>query len=542
MPHVTSVFCLSAGLALACSLGAQRILATTFGTVSSESLGSMIATLGDLDGDGVPDYVLGTGLTSPPTIHLCSGRTTGVLRTLTGPLNEDWGTSVADIGDVNADGVRDLAVGAPLRRSSPGTGAIDLYSGRDGSPIATILELEAAVTYLGRRVLGIDDVDADGVPDFVATAPRGGKIRVVSGRTRASHRVISFGTETAGKTTSLALLGDVNGDGVREIVAGDSTFTNGAGRIAIIDPRTGAILRTVVGSTAGTDLGTLVAGAGDVDGDGGPDFAATAPRDPGAFGSRSSGAVFVYSGRSGNLLRTLVGPIHASAFGKSLASLGDVNGDGVPDFAVGSSWSEVNNPDVGALWFSSGLTGGTLMLRAGFDDAGGFAAVCAAISDFDGDGIRDVLVSAPQETDLIYSQGAVRILSGRILAEAALEGTGCGGGPFVPLLGGTRPVVGTTALLVGEWPPGVPGFLLLSPPPPRPTNLGVPACNAYVDIASATVLLPIAPGINRWTVPLPVPSLPGFAGLEFEFQVLYGPTSGPLGFDLTNGLRWRIGW
>ena len=125
MSHVTSVFCLSAALALACSsLGAQRILATTFGTLNAESLGSMIATLGDLDGDGVPDYALGASLASTPTIYLCSGRTTGVLRTLTGPPNEDWGTSVADIGDVNADGVPDLAVGAPLRRNSPGTGAI----------------------------------------------------------------------------------------------------------------------------------------------------------------------------------------------------------------------------------------------------------------------------------------------------------------------------------------------------------------------------------------------------------------------------------
>jgi hypothetical protein len=87
-----------------------------------------------------------------------------------------------------------------------------------------------------------------------------------------------------------------------------------------------------------------------------------------------------------------------------------------------------------------------------------------------------------------------------------------------------------------------PGFLLLSPPLLQPTNLGVPDCNAYVDIATAIVLLPIAPGTGRWTLPLPVPSLPGFAGLEFEFQVIYGPTSGPLGFDLTNGLRWRIGW
>jgi len=105
-----------------------------------------------------------------------------------------------------------------------------------------------------------------------------------------------------------------------------------------------------------------------------------------------------------------------------------------------------------------------------------------------------------------------------------LEGTGCGGGPFLPLLGGTRPIVGKTAQLVGEWAPPVPGFLLLSRSRDRRPARAHPARHQAL------------------VVPVPIPGGRGFPGLALSFQVIYGPTLGPLGFDLTGGVRGRIGW
>ena len=548
MPRLAAaVFCSSAALALACSaVSAQRILATVRGVGSGDGLGAVVAALGDLDGDGVADFAVAAKppSQSTPYLQLRSGRDARLLRTIFGTGGgEEWGASVADIGDVNADGTRDFVVGVPNRRNASSTGAMEIYSGRDRALIATVIESTNDFTQLGRRVVGVDDVDADGVPDFVATGPNRTFVRVYSGRTRGILRTISFGGNNGDATTSVALLGDVNGDGVGELVAGDPAANGQTGRVAVFDLRTGAFLRSVSGGAASAALGWAVVGIGDVDADGTPDFAASAPYETHPqFGSRT-GAVYVYSGRSGSVLRTTYGPGPGGDYGTSLASLGDVNGDGVPDFAAGTG--ALTGPlgtNQGLLTFVSGLSGSILMRMEGLRAGSRFGEACAGIADFDGDGVRDVLVGASNDANPILGQGTARVISGRLLAQATLEGTGCGGGPFVPLLGGTRPLIGTTAFLVGEWQPLAPGFLLLSPPPANPTNLGVPACNAYVDIASAIVLLPIAPGINRWTLPLPVPSLPGFAGLEFSFQALYGPTSGPLGFDLTNGLRWRVGW
>ena len=50
------------------------------------------------------------------------------------------------------------------------------------------------------------------------------------------------------------------------------------------------------------------------------------------------------------------------------------------------------------------------------------------------------------------------------------------------------------------------------------------------------------PAAQAWTVPLPVPALPGIVGVEFAFQAIHGPTVGVLGFDLSNGVRWQIGF
>lgn len=545
---------LGVALALTCPvLDAQRILTTVVGTAAADGLGAAVTGCGDLDGDGVVDFAVGaTPGTSQlnPYVHFCSGRDGSVLRTLTTRVTgEEWGAAIADIGDVTGDGVRDVAIGVPSRLVGVLFGAVELYSGRDGALIATVMETTPLPGGLGHRLLGVDDVDADGTPDFVATAPSGpgtggGHVRVYSGRTRALLRAITFGSRRNDRTTSVALAGDFDRDGVREIVAGDAEASTAAGRVAVFDLRTGATVRTVAGrAQPQAGLGFVVAGLGDVDRDGVPDFAATAQTESNLLGVARTGAVFAWSGRTGNVLWALYGTRTDGAFGASLSNLGDLDGDSADDLAIGTGeFAGSLGSGQGQIVFVSGASGAQLMRMEGLRPFGRFGKVCAGIGDVDRDGFRDLLVGAPAESAPLGSQGVARVISGRILADASIEGIGCGGGPFIPLLGGTRPLVGTTAHLAGEWAPPVPGFLLLSPPPAAPMNLGVPACHAYVDLARAVVLAHIAPGTGRWSLPLPVPGLPGFPGLELSFQVIYGPTLGPLGFDVTGGLRWRIGW
>ena len=94
-------------------------------------------------------------------------------------------------------------------------------------------------------------------------------------------------------------------------------------------------------------FGRVLAGVGDIDGDGVPDLAVGAP-DEDVNGRVEQGQAYVFSGATGVLLRTLRAPMAqtGAAFGAALVGLGDINGDGVPDLAVGAPFQEVDGQDV----------------------------------------------------------------------------------------------------------------------------------------------------------------------------------------------------
>ena len=144
MPRLAAAFCSSAALALVCSsLSAQRILATVRGTGQGDGLGEVVAALGDLDGDSIADFAVCAQPASSqatPYLELRSGQDAHLLRTIAGVGGEEWGVSVAGIGDVNADGTPDLVVGIPNRINAASRGAMEIYSGRDGARIATVIE------------------------------------------------------------------------------------------------------------------------------------------------------------------------------------------------------------------------------------------------------------------------------------------------------------------------------------------------------------------------------------------------------------------
>jgi hypothetical protein len=138
---------------------------------------------------------------------------------------------------------------------------------------------------------------------------------------------------------------------------------------------------------------------GDVDGDGVPDLAVGAPWQE-VEGLSGQGQAFVFSGGTGALLRTLNDPRpqENAQFGSTLVGVGDVDGDGVSDVAVGVWRQEVEGSSVqGQAFVFSGASGQpVLTLTKPYPRRGtGFGSALAAVGDVDGDGVPDLTVGAP---------------------------------------------------------------------------------------------------------------------------------------------------
>ncbi len=214
----------------------------------------------------------------------------------------------------------------------------------------------------GRTVSAAGDVNGDGFPDFMigapSAAPNGvtgsGIAYLYSGRTRKLHYQINGVFPNQGMGSVMAAAGDVNGDGYDDVVLGTPKSTvNGlksAGRVYVYSGKNGRLLWLFQGSGTGHRLGNSVSTAGDINGDGYADIIA---------GSHTLYA-HVYSGADGSLLHKLTGQYWHHAH--QVAGGGDVNGDGFDDVAVSHSTGESDSagrPD-GVAYVFSGADGSQL--------------------------------------------------------------------------------------------------------------------------------------------------------------------------------------
>jgi len=340
------------------STGSGKLLWTADGQ-PGDTLGSGVEGAGDTNGDGIPDVIASAPASSRAFVY--SGKDGHVLLTLHGESQTDnFGTHVAGVGDVDGDGHADVIVGAPLNDAGgKGAGRAYVYSGSDGHLLLTLTGQHEG-DHFGSSVSGWSDHDR---MRLVVGAGAGGpehtgSIYVYDALSTTPKFVMAAdATGAALGAMFVTVPGDLNGDGVPDIYASD--WLNRAkgpstGRVYVASGADGKPLLTLTGENPGDGFGTSSSAAGDVDGDGAADLIVGAWQYAGA--AISGGRAYLYSGKDGRLLRTFTCRTPGDTFGFDAVGLGDVDGDGTVDLLITSGWSGVHGFHSGRVFvISSGV-------------------------------------------------------------------------------------------------------------------------------------------------------------------------------------------
>ncbi len=386
-----------------------------------DRFGVSIASLGDLDGDGIVDLAVGAhrdddGGVDRGCVYILFLDATSNVKSwqkissvsggFTGPLadNDRFGVSVANLGDLNGDDVQDLAVGA-YRDDTGGanTGAVwILFLNTDGT-VASHQKISqsdgnfggaiGSGTSFGWAVESIGDLDADGVQDLAV-----------------GHSRDDDGGFEAGAIWILFLESDGTVRDEQKIGPGTGGFT-------------GTILQ---GDRFGSDVSSL----GDIDRDGVTDLAVGAFHDD--DGGSNRGAIWILFLNADGTVRShqkisslgggFTGPIaDEDGFGISCQALGDLGGDGWTDLAVGAYEDDDGGANRGAVWILQLDATGTVIADSRISTSDGnltgplsngdaFGSSLAAVGDLDGDGVADLVTGARLNDANGLNQGGIWVL------------------------------------------------------------------------------------------------------------------------------------
>ena len=411
--------------------------------------------------------------TTPPRVAFIVDRTVEINdSTANGPTlsNSDrFGVSVTSIGDLDGDGVTDLAVGAARDdHSKLDSGAVHIMFMNTNGTVDSTVEINDSTTNgptlssndrFGVSVTPIGDLDGDGVTDLAVGAYQDdngggserGAVHIMFMNTDGTvDSTVEINSSTANGPTlsnsdnfgiSVASIGDLDGDGVTDLAVGAYQDDNGGsdrGAVHIMFMNTDGTVDSTVEINSSTangptllnydNFGISVASIGDLDGDGVTDLAVGAYGDDN--GGSDRGAVHImFMNTDGTVDSTVEindsttnGPTLSNSdnFGVSVASIGDFDGDGVTDLAVGAYQDDNSGQDRGAVHIMFMNTDGTVDSTVEINDSTTngptlsnsdyFGVSVASIGDLDGDGVTDLAVGAYRDDNSGRDRGAINVI------------------------------------------------------------------------------------------------------------------------------------
>jgi hypothetical protein len=418
------------------------------GNRDAAHFGFSVGTAGDVNADGYADVVVGARNFSSNFQH--QGRAYVFHGSPTGPSaaanwtasgehdGANFGYSVSTAGDVNADGYGDVVVGSPFYGVVSGNqGRAYVYTGSAGGLTSspTILPGAEGDMYVGYSVATAGDVNGDGYADVVVGAPRAdgaelneGQAFVYMGSAAGAGTAVAWtGTVEQLESwfgVSVATAGDVNGDGISDVLVGASNYDVGPNQVGgafvfhgAADPPATAEAVKIEGNQAGEGLG-VAESAGDVNGDGYSDVILghrlyTNPEN-------HEGRAAVHLG-SANGLESVPAWLFESdqanaTLGESVASAGDVNGDGYGDVIVGAPAYTNDTAFEGRAYVFHGSPTGPSptpdWIAEGDATQANFGVCVASAGDVNGDGYGDVVIGADLHSNPEEEEGRAYVYLG----------------------------------------------------------------------------------------------------------------------------------